>query len=272
MKDRLKKTFDKVQAEEGLKDGTRKLLHEKIKAYQGKAHFRYRKPAAVMACCGCLLVSVLAYRLYFTPVTSINIEINPSVVLEVNRFDKVVSAKGCNDDGRTLLENVDVIYRNYEDAVKNILADKKIIECLAQDEVMAISVTSDNEKQKQLILEEVKICTKQHENIHCYGGGHDTEEEAEHAGLSVGKYHAYEELRILDPLVTAEEVQHMTMREIHDRIHALSDGVSGNVKNGQVEDLEHDNGAEDDVRNGYRHESEHEHRREHKRQQKKDHE
>ena len=42
--------------------------------------------------------------------------------------------------------------------------------------------------------------------------------------MSVGKYRAFLELQALDPSVTAEEVQSMSMREIRDRIAALSGG------------------------------------------------
>ena len=51
---------------------------------------------------------------------------------------------------------------------------------------------------------------------------HGEDMEAAHdAGLSYGKYQAFLALQALDPSVTAEEVQGMTMREIRDRIAAL---------------------------------------------------
>ena len=46
-------------------------------------------------------------------------------------------------------------------------------------------------------------------------------EAAHEAGLSYGKYQAFLALQALDPSVTAEEVQGMTMRELRDRIAAL---------------------------------------------------
>ena len=51
-------------------------------------------------------------------------------------------------------------------------------------------------------------------------------EAAHDCGLSYGKYRAYLELAALDPTVTPEEVQGMTMREIRDRIAALSGGTA----------------------------------------------
>ena len=50
---------------------------------------------------------------------------------------------------------------------------------------------------------------------------------AHETGLSYGKYRAYLELQELDPTVTVEQIQTMTMREIRERIWELSgDGDS----------------------------------------------
>ena len=57
---------------------------------------------------------------------------------------------------------------------------------------------------------------------HCYRAGTDEVEAAHDCGLSYGKYRAYQELAALDPTVTPEQVADMTMREIRDRIAALS--------------------------------------------------
>ncbi len=47
-------------------------------------------------------------------------------------------------------------------------------------------------------------------------------EEAHDVGLSYGKYKAYLKIKSLDPDITLEQVQEMTMKEIHDLIHSLS--------------------------------------------------
>lgn len=52
---------------------------------------------------------------------------------------------------------------------------------------------------------------------------------AHEAGLSCGKYRAFLELQLLDPDITPEAVQGMTMREIRELIESLrTDGEDGN--------------------------------------------
>ena len=47
-------------------------------------------------------------------------------------------------------------------------------------------------------------------------------ENAHEAGLSLGKYRVFLEVQALDPDITPEEVQGMTMREIRELIRELS--------------------------------------------------
>ena len=60
--------------------------------------------------------------------------------------------------------------------------------------------------------------------MYCHESGSAELEEAHHAGMSLGKYRAFPELQALAPSVTAGVVQPMPMREVRDRIAALSGG------------------------------------------------
>ena len=59
--------------------------------------------AGVMAACLTLVLGLLLYQTYTTPVTSIVLRINPQVRMELNRQGKVVSLDALNDDAVTLL-------------------------------------------------------------------------------------------------------------------------------------------------------------------------
>ena len=45
--------------------------------------------------------------LYFTPTMEISVDINPSIELGVNRFDRVISVDGYNEDGQALAQLLD---------------------------------------------------------------------------------------------------------------------------------------------------------------------
>ena len=63
------------------------------------------------------------------------------------------------------------------------------------------------------------------------------------AGLTLGKYRAYLALHDLDPTVTPEEVQNLTMAEIRDRIQALGGTLpTGSGEHGQTQAGHHGQG------------------------------
>lgn len=219
---KLKEIFNQVQAEEELKDNAKVFVEKKTQGYTRvkSSKRRYRICAAVCACLLCMLVG--RRWLYFTPTAEISIDINPSLELSINRFDRVISVDGYNDDGRALAAALDVKFMNYADAIERILVDKSVVVLLSNNEVMTITVTGPDEIQSSKILSDVEACTAKHKNAHCYFANAEEVAAAHELGLSYGKYRAYLEIQTLDPNISPETVQGMTMREIRDLIDSLS--------------------------------------------------
>mgnify|MGYP002586479361 CR=1 FL=1 len=92
---------------------------------------------------------------------------------------------------------------------------------LAQDSTLTIAVSGQDEAQCQDLLTQAQHCTAGQENAHCFSASSQEHDEAHQDGLTLGKYRAYLALHDLDPTVTPEEVQTLTMAEIRDRIQAL---------------------------------------------------
>ena len=98
MRDKIVQAFDQVHAEDSLKQATKAYLSGQLAA--GK-----RKPIPwglrLVPVAACLALMVFGGGwLYFTPTLEISIDINPSIELGVNRFDRVVSVTGYNEDGQ----------------------------------------------------------------------------------------------------------------------------------------------------------------------------
>ncbi len=228
----LKELFGPIQAEEALKDRTRAFLAERIRgcARSGAKARRYHAYAAV---CACVLLALLGgRRLYFTPTAEISIDINPSIELSVNRFDRVILVNGLNEDGQELSSRLDIKYRPYAEAVEQILNDDGVAALLSGDEIMTITVVGSNGRQSASILSGVETCAAGRHNIDCHAALPEEAAAAHEAGLSCGKYRAFLELQRLDPDITPEAVQGMTMREIRDRIDCLSSGGSDSPPSG----------------------------------------
>lgn len=214
MNDRLKKAFDEIHAEEQLKEKTRKAVFEKSKRHVSVRQ-PYGKYAAVSVVCG-LVFFVGGAWLYLSPTAQISIDINPSVELGVNRFDKVVSVKGLNEDGRRLAETLDIRFADYEEAVEQVMENDSIAKLLKENEVITITVTGPESAQCRRILPKVQHCVEGHRNSYCYYAHSEEVKEAHSLGLSYGKYRAYLELKEIAPEILPEDVQGMTMKEIRE--------------------------------------------------------
>ena len=127
MDSKLKAAFDSLQADEELKQKAWKAVEEKRK--KRRSHYGKLIPAF------CLLLLCLGFgswRLYAAPVAHITIDINPSVELQINRWDKVVNVEGLNPDGEALAQSLLVRFWDYSQAVEEILQTPLVEEAAAR--------------------------------------------------------------------------------------------------------------------------------------------
>ena len=224
MRNELREIFSRVRAEEDLK--------ERTKAYViGQAAARRRRKAAALRlvpAAACLALILLGgWRLAFSPTAHISIDVNPSLELGVNRFDRVVSVKGVGEDGEELAQSLSLWMMDYGEAVDRVLDSGTISDLLAQDQVLSIAVVAPEGQQAQRLLSGVRACAQGRGQAYCYSARPEEVEAAHEAGLSYGKYRAFLTAQELDPSLTPEDVQGMTMREIRDLIASLSGEEDG---------------------------------------------
>lgn len=230
MNEKLKETFDRIHADEELKNNTRTFLVQKTRQHKKNKIKNFR---ILVSAAACLLFLLLGGRwLYFTPTATISIDINPSIELGINRFNRVISVNSYNDDGQNLADSLKIKFADYTSAIQQILDNKHIAALLSGDEVMTIVVTGPDGNQSLRILSDVESRTEKQGNTYCYCAHSEEMEEAHEMGLSYGKYMAFLELRALDPSITPEDIRDMTMREILDLKDLLSSGSDNSSNNG----------------------------------------
>lgn len=227
----LKELFNPVRAEEALKNRTLAFLSERTRGYAAPRPRRFPLYAAACACFLCVLLG--GHWLYFTPVTEISIDINPSIELGVNRFGQVILVDGFNEDGQALSGALDVKYRNYTDAIQQILDNDTVAALLSGDEIMTITVSGSDGRQSARILSEIEARTREHSNTHCYSVSPEEAAAAHKMGLSCGRYRSFLELQLLDPAITPEAVLEMTMGEIQELLNSLPGGSCGGGEPGR---------------------------------------
>ena len=226
MNKKIKEAFDQIQMEDQLKDKTKAYISKKTRNYTKAKQFHFFGLISATICL--LLLLIGGHWLYFTPTVAISVDINPSIELGINRFNQVVSIDSYNEDGKLLLDKLEIKYLNYQEAIDQIVNNDQVMAYLSNDEVMTICVIGDENKQSNQILTNIETVVENQSNTYCYHTNHHEVNRAHEVGLSYGKYQAYLQLQELDPTITVSDVQNMTMKEIHHLIESLTSSNQGN--------------------------------------------
>lgn len=219
----IKEAFDAVRAEPELKDSAMAYIAAQREKRRNPFLFRWARMAAAAACMALLFFGGYGTAVYFQPVSVISVDINPSLELGINAFDRVISVDSYNDDGRLLAEGLSLRNRNCFDAVEAIIASDTVQSLMAGEDALILTVVGGDTE------ETISLCSKLEdrvggvENTHCRSAVAEVVEEAHHCGLSYGKYLAYLEALEGNGELTPEQVQAMTMRELRE----LSGGHHG---------------------------------------------
>ena len=160
MREQLKRALDNVHAEEALKEQTRDFLARKTRGYTVRDGVRPGRLAAAAACILLLLTGAGGWAC-FTPTSTVSIDVNPSLELNVNRFDRVVSVTGVNHEGQALAETLNLTFLPCTSAVEQVLDSPGLADYLGDDPAVAITVVGDNEVQRDRLLSGVENATAQ---------------------------------------------------------------------------------------------------------------
>lgn len=105
-----------------------------------------RRWANIGALAACLCVVVSLWLVMLLPFGTVRLQINPDVLLTVNRLNFVIDAEGLNEDGKALLQGFD--YKRMKlPQVSDSLADRATAEgYLTEDGAILVTVTCRNER------------------------------------------------------------------------------------------------------------------------------
>lgn len=154
--------------------------------------------------------------MYSRPVSYISIDVNPSIELAVNRFDRVVSVTGYNADGQDILQHVPLKNISYLQAIDRLLQDAYYSRFLSRDSQLVVTVVSEH---SDAMLEQIQANDSfQALDALTYSSDTACMKEAHQHEMSFGKYRAFLELAQYDDDITVEDCHGMSMGEIQNRI------------------------------------------------------
>ena len=162
---------------------------------------------------------------YQTPVAYVGIDINPSIELGVNYFDRVVSAEGDNADGQDILSEINVVGMTYEEALASLNDSLTNKGYLTANAAVAVTVMCDDDSRCSNLEETSQRCfSSAGQGVHCSRATSAEHHEAHESGLGMGKYLAWRSLVDAGVDISADDVAHMTMSEL--RALAAQEGVA----------------------------------------------
>lgn len=162
---------------------------------------------------------------YQTPVAYVGIDINPSIELGVNYFDRVVSAEGDNADGQDILSEINVVGMTYEEALASLNDSLTNKGYLTANAAVAVTVMCDDDSRCSNLEETSQRCfSSAGQGVYCSRATSTEHHEAHKAGLGMGKYLAWRSLVDAGVDISADDVAHMTMSEL--RALAAQEGVA----------------------------------------------
>ena len=141
MERKLHEAFDSVEASDHLKRKIKAHVRRKTLDY-GRDLMRLRlRRQRLAGCIVCLALIVSGLGLWNIPVTTIGLDVNPSVELRVNGLDRVIRMEGRNDDGSHLVKGFDVTGMPYDEAMQCILISDEMAPYLENGSSLVITVS-----------------------------------------------------------------------------------------------------------------------------------
>ncbi|MCC8161530.1 MAG: anti-sigma factor domain-containing protein [Oscillospiraceae bacterium] len=187
----------------------------------------------VLAAAASFLVICGGIGSYFTPAGYVSVDINPSLLMTVNIYDRVINVKALNDDANTLLENVSVKGKSAEDSLDALIKTSREIGYI-------------NENNNDVIVEVVSGINNITLKSGVYSGAEVVVQSADKSdlktansiGVSIAKANAIEEYTRLNGgsvEENAEKLSDMSVKEI----------LAGLAESDADESAQTDNAAKD---------------------------
>ena len=228
---RIRNAFDCIEASRELKVSTKEFLRDARQRENRRSMGKRRSGPAWRLALGTacavltLFLCIGGYGLLWMPVAYVSIDVNPSLELELNRLDRVISGRAYNEDGERILESVSVKGMYYEDAIESIVASERMQPYLTEDGGLTFTVATDRTPTEVRLLADIARTSGclEHGGISVradmslVGEAHDN-------GLSLGQYRAYQILLRYEPDLMVQDCHEMSMSQIHGRIEEHEHG------------------------------------------------
>lgn len=191
----------------------------------------YKRASAVAA--GFLIAAMLSTGVYayYTPYSYISVDINPSLELYVNRFDRVIKTHAFNEEATKLLEaSQKVNHMKAEEAVGQLInqaASQGYLQDTVENSVMIV-VSSNSKKEEKNLSDKVSQAStsalsslNNNYEVILEKTKVETYQKSKEPDVSPGKAILADKIKEIKPEVDKEQIKHMPLqqaiKEIEDK-------------------------------------------------------
>ncbi len=240
MNKKINRIFDNVHAEDNLKNSTKDFLHKEIKRHSDKKVFIFPKIAYV--CASLIIFFALggfSYKIYSEPSAYVDMDINPSFELVLNRFNRVIGTEPYNDDAEFLLSEVDVINSDYSEAVKKLIFAMNEKGFFSKDQLISVTVQSDNKEKENIYLggleKTINSSLGKNAELNIFSVSSEIKLSSHDMHCSPAKFLAIKELQKYDSTATFENCRGHSIGQINSLINKHAENHHSEGKNTESE-------------------------------------
>ena len=232
-------TFEKVKKHSGVLIGDEITLSATPVSWKN-----INKYVSVAASIMLVFLGSLQVKAYYTPYGYVNIDINPSIELGFNKYERIISTRGINGDGEKVLKTTPSIkHSKLETATRSIIEAASNDDYIKKDQdndIVFSIYTPNKERNKNLntkinssVLQYLKTSGKKAELINEIVSKEDLSS-ATLQKVSVGKLKLYEKAKAVNPNITIDDIKDKSVRDIMRIIRTVKKG--NKVQDNKVDD------------------------------------
>lgn len=195
-----------------------------VRLRQTKRSFR---PLYALAACFALVAALGGggWKLWFTESALVSIDVNPSIELSLNRFDRVIAASARNAEAVAVLGEVSPQGMVYDEALSAIIGAENAAGYFTLDANVVVTVYAEDAGRQNALLENVTRSTdsalqENHDGTDAEYHAVDaaTVKGAHGCGVTAGKFLYLEQLQAADPQIDIEQFTHHSIPELRGQI------------------------------------------------------
>lgn len=193
----------------------------------------FMKKRFIAAAAGIALALTLcigSVNLYNEDFQTLYIDINPSVALKLNRFERVVGVEFLNEEAKTLLSNEKLVGCNAEEALEAVITACDTAGYVKQSGEIYISASAKEEKASEKLLVKLKVCAEKMDlegeetyAINTYNAKKEEKENIKKSEISPAKYKLIHDIIEEEDDYHIEDLKGKTMNELKDLHNKLHD-------------------------------------------------